>query len=281
MNGFYEPNFNFGGQYYGYNNQPQAGMHRVKNLLSNEEINMLRQKVEQFNLNLTPEEQMKGKCNHRDQNGLLAITTGPDGTCRCSICGEEIVDRDYTEEEVTAIVDQTNNVLNMIKLMYGEMPAAAASEFYMIQPLLKKLPKLMTLAIANNAKYDNINQMNRHNNVNQFATYQGVMGGVGFGAGVPYYQQPMYDPSVMNPNPMMMNAQGMPQTQQVAPGQNPFNAAYYQQQPGYTPQAQGFAYQPGMAPAQAPATQVAQPAPTTNAPAPANGDVQVNTTLKA
>lgn len=286
MNGFYDPNYNFGGQYYGYNNQAQT-MPRVKNLLTNEEINMLRQKVEQFNLNLSPEEQLKGKCNHRDANGMLALTApSPDGTLRCSICGEEIVDREYTEEEVTAIVEQANNVLNMIKLMYGEMPAAAAAEFYMIQPLMKKLPKLMKLAMSNNAKYDSINQMNRHNNANQFGMYQGIMGGVGFGAGIPQYypQQPMYDPNfAMQMNqPQMAPQQPMGYQPQgaVDPSQNPFYAQAYQQ-PMYQPQAQGFAYQPGMAPAQPqqPVANQAQPAP--QPAAPAGGDVQVNTTLKA
>lgn len=286
MNQYFNSN-EFGGQFYSYNQQAQA-MPRVKNLLSNEEINMLRQKVEQFNLNLTPEEQLKGKCNHRDANGMLALAPSPDGTYRCTICGEVIVDHDYTEEEVTAIVEQANNVLNTVKLLYGEMPAAAASEFYMIQPLMKKLPRLMKIATANNAKYDSINQMNKYNNNNQFMMYNGIMGAPGMGMGMPtYYQQPAgyYDPNMgmqmAQPvqQPMAYQPQGA-----VAPDQNPFYATGYQQVP-YQPQPAGFAYQPGMAPAQPVQPQVAPVAPAQPAPQPAanpqQGEVQVNTTLKA
>lgn len=152
----------------------------IKNLLTNEEIAELRQKVEQFNLGLTELEQKKARCNHRDEHGEMALSAQADDMRVCTICGEVIYDKPYTQEEVVAYVGEVNNIINIIKLIYGEMPQSAAAEYYMIQPLIKKLPKLYELANNNMNKYDVINNMRQQQYSNMFAMYNNMAtGGMG------------------------------------------------------------------------------------------------------
>ena len=192
----------------------------IKNILTDAEIDELRQKVENFNLGLTETEQKIARCNHRDKNGEMALSAQADGLNVCTICGEVIEDKMYTPEDVQAAVNEVNNIINIIKLIYGEMPRGAASEYYLIQPLLKKLPKLYELANNNMNKYDNINNLNTHQYSNMFAMYNSMSTG-GMGMVNPGMAQPMGQPMMGGAAPV--NNGGMMTPDEYA-------AAYYRQQ---------------------------------------------------
>ena len=61
-----QPGFGFGGVSMNYG---QPVERKVKNVLTPEEMAQLQQKCNQFSLNLTDEEILKSRCNHRNQNG--------------------------------------------------------------------------------------------------------------------------------------------------------------------------------------------------------------------
>ena len=274
---------------YGYS--PESRLPKIKNILTPEEMSYLQKNANQFTLGLTNEEVLKSQCNHRKENGELALVDRADGYKMCTVCGEVFKETDLDANGVATLISELNDVIQTIKLMYYDFPTQAAKEYYQIIPLIAKLPKLMEIASDNFSKYQNIDgvQQNGYDPVSMFSNFitggypmmagmampnmgmnpmMGGMPNMGMPQGQPMMNQGMPQGGMMNPNMGMgMNPMGgMPQG-----GNNPF---YGQQTQGYQPTTQGYNYDVNNA--QAAAAQQGQPAQT-QAPT----DVKVNASLQA
>ena len=242
----------------GYNYQGMQGQPAPKfnNTLSAEEIKRLQQKGAQFSLSITQDEYLRGICNHRTADGTADTLVYDPITqeATCTICGYKFkpVDSSLTPEEIKDDVDNIVDILQTIKLLYIDLPAEAAKEYFQIIPLIEKLPQLFEFAAKNFNKHEATAawQYNGRNMgaINMFNNLQNMFAGMNNGM---YQQQPMGNPAMMNMAP------GYPQAA-YAPT-NGFGYAGASMAPGYQPQTAGFQYTPSNA--QAPV------APTVDAPA--------------
>lgn len=248
-----------------------APVTKFNNPLSPDEIKRLQQKDNQFSLAITEEEFLRAACNHRNAEGTsdtLAFDQVT-GKARCAICGYEFrpVSETITPEDIKEDVSVIIDILQTIKLMYIDLPADAAKEYFQIIPLLEKIPQLFEFAAKNMAKHETYNW--RYNNanmgaINMFNNLQNIFGG-GMNMGAPMYGgQPQGQPFVPQPNPVYAQP-GMPAGYPQAPMTNGFG---YPGASNYQPTAPGFQYtpQPGAVPAAtvaAPAAPEAKPEDTT------------------
>ncbi len=258
-----------GYQYMGAPVAPQ----KINNVLTNEEIQKLIQKENQFSLQLTETEVLRAKCNHRTADGLHdTIVEDPiTGVSRCSICGYEFrpLQVQTSTDTIQEAVDNILDVLQTIKLIYVSMPAEAAAEFFQIIPLIEKIPKLFEYAVKDYTKHERIDPYAYNNrNMSTLNLFQMLCGGM-----QQPYAQPMQQPTV-DPAAAQAAAPQFAQPQfggYAQPYGMPYGAPYgmpsngfggYYSQPGYAPQTNGFQYNP--APAAAPAAPAAEAAaPTT------------------
>ena len=254
-----------GGYYYG--GIPAQQAQKFNNVLTAEEIQSLQQKDAQFSLGLTQEEILRGVCNHRNKEGDGdALVYDPvTGEARCTICGYTFrpVEQGITPEEIKNDVANVIDLLQTIKLMYVDLPAQAAKEYFPIIPLLEKIPMLFDYAAKNMTKHDAYNWQYSNRNMGTMAMFNNLNNVLG-GIGGYQYQQPQY---MGQPQPMMGQPAGFP------------NAAYQQNPFGFQGASQ---YQPATNPAftyQAP-QQPTPVAPTVAAPtAPAAADATVSQTV--
>lgn len=253
------PGYNYMGM-----QQPVA---KVMNNLSAEEIKSLQQTQEEFRLNLTEREALQAGCNHRSLDGMTdSLEYDPvSHQARCTICGYVFrpIEPDTNIEDIEDDCDRIVDILQTIKIMFTDLPAKAAREYFMIIPLIKKIPDLFKMAAKNfsNHEFNGWNYQNKNmggmamlNNLNsilgsgfntgfQQAPQPNMYGGQPMGYPGAAYQQPMQQP--------MGNPFGYPQGPQG-----------FQQQPmmnGYQPQNPGFAYNPAQSQA-TPVTPTATPA---------------------
>ena len=246
---------------------------KINNFLSNEEIQKLIQKENQFSLQLTETEVLRGKCNHRSADGLRdTIVEDPiTGVSRCTICGYEFrpLDIQTSPEQIQESCDTILDILQTIKLIFVGMPIEAA-EFFQLIPLIEKIPKLFEYAVKDYAKHERVDQyMYNNRNMSTMNLFNMLCGTIN--------QQPF------NTQPVDPNAAAQQQPYGFA-AQAPMGAAAPQFNPymgmgmpmsngfgymggGYTPQTTGYQFpgQPAPAPAAAPAD--AAPAATTEATA--------------
>ena len=277
----------------GYNyqgmNQP---MQKHGNVLSADQIKSLQQKQQQFSLALTQEEYMRAVCNHRNVEGTGdSLVTDPEtGEVTCTICGyrfrpvEPNISFDQIKEDVNRLID----ILQTIKLMYIDLPADAAKDFFPIIALLEKVPQLFDFAVKNMSKHEIYNWQYSNRNMgafNMFNNLQSMFSGGGF-QGAPMYGAPNagygFNPQ---PNPYAGNpgyafTPGMnPQAPQPNPafGANPFGYQGASMNPqgqqtvvgggGYSPSTNGFQFVPNQqAPQGAPTGNPQQAQPPVAAP---------------
>jgi hypothetical protein len=280
------------GAWYNGNSNPNISPKQPNNL-SQEEIQKLLQKENQFSLQITEMEKLRGICNHRRADGMGdALVEDPvTGVCRCQICGYEFkpIDAQTSQEDLSNSVANVLDILQTIKLLYINMPKEAGREYWQIIPLIEKIPKLFEYAVKDYSKYEQFNPYSYNqrnmNTMNLFNMLAGALNGMpqgqpqqfaGQGFGGPQ-AQPFYG--------------GMPQGQ---PQQAPFNPAYanpasngfgvYGQQPqfngGYTVQNPGFAY-PGNGAMPQGQPQTPPVVDTTAQDVKDPGKVEVNTEFKA
>ena len=245
FNNFAQPTMGTG---YQWNPNP-AQQTKQMNVLTADEIQTLMKQENKFTLALTQTEKLKAACNHRRADGLGdSLVENADGTVSCQICGYTFkpVDpatsgEDYLNAAVAEIVD----ILQTVKMLWIDVDPQVLREYSQVLPLIEKLPQLYQIAVKNYSNHENYNSWayagKNMSTLQMFGLLNGMLNGIGqpnqqqfqaapqnampgYGYG---YQQPMY---------------GQPQQ----PGFNPFAAQ------GYQPQAQGFAYQPGMAAPQQP-----------------------------
>lgn len=270
---------------YNYQGMVQP-MQKFNNVLNQEEILKLQQKSQEFSLAITEEEMLRGVCNHRNADGTGdALVFDPiTGEARCTICGYKFrpVDADSTIDNIKDSVANVIDILQTIKLMYMDLPANAAKEYFPIIPLLEKIPQLFEFAAKNMTKHEAYNWQYNNGNMSGVAMFNNLQNmfasGMGFnpamGYGMP--QQPMMGQPVQ-PNPALQGGYGMPQQPMMGqPGVNPFGYNGASMQPQYAPASQGFAFVPNQA--TTPAQPTVDAAPT--APAP-TADTTVTQTVNA
>ena len=236
---------------YAYQGMGQP-MQKFNNALTPEQIKKLQQKGQQFSLAITEEEMLRGICNHRNAEGTAdTLVFDPlTGEARCTICGYKFkpIEADASPDQIKEDVERIVDILQTIKLMYIDLPADAAKEFFPIIPLVEKVPQLFEFAAKNMTKHESYNWQYNNKNmgaINMFNNLQNI-----FGAGMmpqANVQQPMGWGQPMAPNyPVANNGFGYPGASM--PGAMPNPAMN-----GYAPQTAGFQYVPGATPT-APAT---------------------------
>jgi len=278
---------------YTYNGMQPNNVVKFNNALTNEEIQRLMQKENQFSLQVTETESLRAFCLHRtpDGTGDTLVEDDKTGECRCYICNYVFrpLSPDTSMEMLKDSVDNVLDILQTIKLFYIDMPVEVAREYYMIIPLIEKIPRLFEYACKNYAQHTNINPYYYNNrNMSTMNLFNAVMSGVN-GMAMQYQPQQQMNMQYQQPN-MNMNVQQMyPQQQFMSNG-----LGYYptnnvdpnmQAQPGaYQAASTGYQYTPTQAAQQLPMQQpvVTPSAPTAETVATTDGkDVQVTTTFKA
>lgn len=261
-----------GAQYMG-NPQPV----KIQNFLTDEEIQKLIKQENSFSLAITQEEKMRATCNHRWANGQDAIVETPDGKCKCQICQYEFIPLDSnTSPEV--LYESVNNVLDIIqtiKMLYINMPADAAREYFVIIPLIERLPKLFEHAVKCYSKYDNFDPYKFNDrNMGTMALFNMLSSALNNGAG--YAQQPQQQAApqqFFNPamNMGVNGAFGYPYS-------NPMSNGFGFNTMGYQPQTNDFQYNPNQ---QMPQQQPGQTMPESTQATTDGSNVEVNSTFKA
>lgn len=213
---------------YGYGGVDPAKMTKTKNALSDDEISKLIQKENQFSLAITENERLRAICTHRFQNGMDALIDIGDGMQRCQICGHEFMPvspYNSSKEDIKGIVEQAKDVLQTIKLIYLDMPAAAAREFFVVIALLDKIPDLFEAGCKDYIRHEKFMPGTYNGRAaNILSIYNMITGGVG--------------PETY----MQYDANGMP----INPGFDP-NSAWAYGNPAYGGQAWGPMMNNGMA----------------------------------
>ena len=257
-------NGGFGAPVGGYYQNPaynQQMIPKVMNVLTADEIKQLQAQRSQFSLGLTEKEALQSACNHRAVDGMADSLSFDQATGKavCQICGYEFrpIEPDVSYETIKDASDRIVDILQTIKIMYTDIPGNAAREYFQIIPLIAKVPQLFEFAAKsyNKHEFDRMSYQNR--NMGGIAMLQNLNSM--FGA--PQMQAPQYNPYVAAPQQPV----GYPTAAPV--GGNPFGypGAAPQQNVGYQPQVQGYAYAPNQG---QPAPTVAAPvAPATEAPA--------------
>ena len=243
------------GYYNGYQ-QPVAPMQKVSNVLSAEQIKKLQQNAD-FKISLTEEEYWRAICNHRTAEGDKdSIIYDPaTGIARCTICGYQWrpIQDDETLDTIQESVDRIIDILQTVKILYLDLPADAAKEYFPTIAMLTKLPKLYQFAAKNFNKHEIYNW--QYNNANMNAIQQLHNLNNIFASGGMYQAQPqgMYQqPYQAQPQGMYQQPYQAPQPNPVfasAPNMNPFGYPGAQPNPAaYTPNPYGgFAPQPAAA----------------------------------
>lgn len=234
----------------GFIPNPNVQPPKYSNTLTSEQIKMLRDKGDTFSLKLTEEERLRGICLHRNDDNTSALLENPDGSCTCSICHHTFSTIENSPEEVQKATDMILNILQTCKLMYLDMPPEAASEYYQIIPLIEKIPKLFSIAADNFRRHENIPGFLPGQSMSPFAIFNSISSP---GYAFPYYNNYQqagvgYQAPPQQPN---YGGYGAPFNGMPAPGYNPFTGQGQQQAPGaippmggYSPQNQGYAYNP-------------------------------------
>lgn len=254
---------------YQFNGMQNGQMPKIPNVLNAEEIKELQQQRSQFSLGLTKKESLQAACNHRTADGMqdTLVYDNVTGIATCTICGYQFrpVEAEATYETIKEASDRLVDILQTIKIMYTDLPAEAAKEYFQIIPLIGKVPQLFEFAAKNFAKHEYNGWSYNNHNMGGIAMLQNLSSMFGGGMQPNFVQQPQFNGYAMNPQQPVGYPNGMaPQM----PGQNPFGYPGAStpmmgmpqmgapvQQPvagGYAPQTQGYAYQPNVAAPAAP-----------------------------
>lgn len=253
---FGNPYMNQGG--YQFNGMQGGQMPKINNVLTADEIKELQQQRSQFSLGLTKKESLQAACNHRTPDGMqdTLVFDNVTGMATCTICGYQFrpIEAEATYETIKDASDRLIDILQTIKIMYTDLPADAAREYFQIIPLIGKVPQLFEFAAKNFAKHEYNGWSYNNHNMGGIAMLQNLSTMFGGGMQPQFQQQPQFNGYAMGAGQPVGYPNGMaPQM----PGQNPFGYPGASQpqapmmgapvQPGYAPQTQGYSYQPNMA----------------------------------
>ena len=165
-----------------YPGQDPRTQTKVKNVLTGEEINKLFQKGNSFSLAITEMERLRAICTHRFENGMDALQDIGGGAQRCQICGHEFipVPVSSSKEDIQATVDAFKDALQTIKLLYLDMPADAAREFFVLIALADKVPDLFECACKDYIRHEKFMPgVYGSRAANVLSIYNMIMGGAG------------------------------------------------------------------------------------------------------
>lgn len=228
---------------YQYSGMTQSAV-KFNSTLTPEQIKRLREKDNKFSLSITEEDMLRAICNHRDETGMkdTLVFDSLTGIARCTICGYEFrpIEPDVSLDSIRTDVERIVDILQTIKLMYIDLPAEAAKEYFPIIALLEKVPQLFEFAGKNMNKHEAFGWS--YNNMN--------MGAVRMFHNL----QSMFGSGMMPQQPMPQQPYGMPQPQPMyAPnafgyaGANPAapNPAFQMNNGGYVPMTGSYQFTPG------------------------------------
>ena len=243
--------------------QPNASVSKIKNVLSDEEVNKLIQKENTFSLALTETEKLRAICTHRFPDGRDALQDIGQGMQRCQICGHTFLPTEVTTSR-EAIVDAVNavtDVLQTIKLLYLDMPVTVAREYFVIIALLQKIPDLFEHACKDYIRHEQFLMPGMYSTraANVMSIWNMITGGITPQmAGVQYdgYGRPIdpqYSPNSMygmgnpfyNPQFMQNYMQGTPLNPMGGMGMG--GPTMGGQPYGYSAETTGFSYTPPVA----------------------------------
>ena len=251
---------------YQFNGMQNGQMPKIPNVLNAEEIKELQQQRSQFSLGLTKKEALQAACNHRTADGMQdsLVYDSVTGVATCTICGYQFrpVEADASYDTIKDASDRIVDILQTIKIMYTDLPAEAAKEYFQIITLIGKIPQLFEFAAKNFAKHEYNGWSYNNHNMGGIAMLQNLSTMFG-GMQMPNFQQqpmPQFNGYAMNPQQTVGYPNGMMPQQ---PNMNPFgyagasqampnpamNMSAPVQQPvagGYAPQTQGYSYQPNV-----------------------------------
>lgn len=186
--------------------------------LTQAEQNELKKKSPTFTTELTREELLRSYCTHRNKDGS-ALSPNPDGSATCTICGEVVAfpPEGYTKEEVQEIVMKFDNLLNVIKCEYFDIPPQIVKDFFQIIPYVKRVPALYNLAMQNFNSYSNKNipgtnpvyGADAYNFWNTFDMFHGAGNGMVMNGGMMGQNNGMMMNGQQQPNMMMGGNGGM------------------------------------------------------------------------
>lgn len=269
---------NFGQPWGPQMQQPQQV--RQTNFLTADEVQKLIKKENQFSLALTETEKLKAFCNHHKPDGSGdALVDEPDGSVRCSICGYKFRPLDAhttTKESLQAAVEEVDDILQTIKMIFVDLDPAVAREYFQIIPLLERIPEFFERAVKNYSSHEIYNPYST--NGRNMSTAQMFAALTGFFNGGSNMFNQQYQQAPMGAAPQQQ-FQGQPMMGNPAVFGNGFGymGAAPQQPQGYQSQTSGFQYTPNAQPQ--PQEQVANPVSQT---ATTDGkDVNVQATFKA
>ena len=126
----------------------------IRPWLTAEQITALRKSSSEFSLTITEEDRIRAQCNHFDQNGNFAGVRSVNGSGYiCNICGSRFSMDNLDYAQVARAVDYVCNILEVIKVKYISCPGDAMREFFVMLPLLNKIPFLYSIAMTNSDKF--------------------------------------------------------------------------------------------------------------------------------
>lgn len=228
------PNFvpGFGYNNMGYAMNPMANQQILpeeKSSLTPEEQQLLRDQSDKVKLEITDFDMAKAKCNHQ---GHFLQSLG-NGMFKCSMCGDIIHMRDWTEEEIQEVLANYKSILDNIKYTDRFLPVNVSAPLYTSLAMTNKIPEIYKLVVGEFKKLATPGQLG---NAHMFAPNDAVraFGNImspGQGYAVPQqpYAQPGYNPQggfvqagyqpqpQPQMNPMGFQNQGFVQTAPQAP----------------------------------------------------------------
>lgn len=212
----------------GYGQQPMMGMYgsqggmqyaqqaqaKMTQVLSEEDIKLLRQTGGAFSLQVEPLDVKRALCSHK-HNGKFSILENGDGSVTCSVCGATFFLLDKDQGEIQEITRRFIDVLQSIKTYYLDIPENYITDYFKMIPLLEKVPKFYELALHNFKKYEANNPLQQGGNMYGGFNMLNALTSPGFGMQQGFMQQPMQG----YPQPQMMQGYGQPQQGYMPQGQ--------------------------------------------------------------
>lgn len=208
----------------GYNPSMQHGKPHMTNPLTDEQINLLRQHEDAFELKIKPEELARAICTHKDPTtGTFATILNPDGSVTCKICHQTFkpdeVDEEFVQKAVSAII----NTLQTCKMIGVDLNDEVVRQFFAIMPYLERVPKLYKLVNNIFNKYSQQTPVIPNSGgQNIMGMYNSVINPAIPIAGMPAYGAGMYGYGGGYPTPPVQTPFMNMQNQMVNGGMNPF-----------------------------------------------------------
>lgn len=195
-------------------------------------------------LEITDTDLLASVCTHRDpQTNQPTLIAKEDGSQYCTICNARFNLVEYSAQEVEMLTRQMVDVLQSIKTYYLDIPVNVAKEFFVILPLLEKVPMLYNIALHQFEKFENGGMVNQNGYVQSFGLLNTLtnptygVGGMMPGMMQQNYMDPMMQQQQMQQQMMQqqqMQQMGQQMQQPTMPGMNnnmgmPQNSIYNQQ----------------------------------------------------